>query len=196
MEARKWTYRQQFWEESAHRRCDHPGCDAVGEYKAPRSRDRLTEYYYFCLEHVRDYNKTWNYFQGLSAAEMEQSVRADTVWQRRTKPLGGWRVREDALREAARRAYDEEGAEAYRHSQRAGAAGDQDSRDGAAATELVTALAVLDLTPPAEFAAIKFRYKELVKRHHPDANGGCKQAEETLKNINQAFAFLKTAYLA
>ena len=46
---------------------------------------------------------------------------------------------------------------------------------------------ILDLTPPVTVAILKARYKELVKRHHPDANGGDKSAEEKFKEINEAY---------
>jgi DnaJ-domain-containing protein 1 len=56
------------------------------------------------------------------------------------------------------------------------------------------ALVTLDLPPDADFAAIKIRYRQLAKQHHPDANGGAKEAEERLKSINQAYNILKAAY--
>ena len=56
------------------------------------------------------------------------------------------------------------------------------------------ALAILELTPPVTFAAIKVQYKMLVKRHHPDLHGGSKEAEERFKGINQAFTVLREIY--
>ena len=47
--------------------CDHAGCDLPGLYPAPKSRQRLNERYHFCLEHVREYNKKWNFFEILGA---------------------------------------------------------------------------------------------------------------------------------
>src|SRR6185437_1908858 len=74
---------------AATRLCDHPGCSASGDYRAPRSRDRLRHFYWFCLDHVRAYNAQWNYYAGMSSAEIEAEIRNDTVWQRPTWPLGG-----------------------------------------------------------------------------------------------------------
>ena len=62
-----------------------------GEFRAPLARDRLTEYRWFCLEHVREYNKKWDYFAGLDADAIEQHIRADTIWRRPVWPLGGRR---------------------------------------------------------------------------------------------------------
>jgi hypothetical protein len=63
------------------RHCQHPGCLELGAYRAPVARDRLNEYYWFCLEHVRAYNLAWDYFAGMSEAEIEHQRRWDTVWQ-------------------------------------------------------------------------------------------------------------------
>ena len=172
------------------RQCDHPGCTAAGEHRAPRSRDRLNDYYWFCLDHVREYNKSWNYYEGLSDSEVEALIRHDTIWQRPTWPLGSWAAREETLRRRAQQEYDH-----------GGRPHENDARNGADAfsahrpqTEEDRALTVLDLSAPVDFATIKARYKALVKRHHPDANGGSREAEEKLKLINRAFGTLKASY--
>ena len=71
--------------------CEAPGCRLQGEFRAPRARDRLDEYRWFCLEHVRDYNKKWDYFAGLAADQIEAHIRADTTWRRPVWPLGARR---------------------------------------------------------------------------------------------------------
>jgi hypothetical protein len=68
------------------RGCEWPGCGAHGEFRAPRARDRLTEYFWFCLDHVRDYNAGWNYYQGMSEDEIEADIRADTARRRQHAP--------------------------------------------------------------------------------------------------------------
>src|SRR5882672_6797989 len=70
------------------RLCDHPGCAAGGDFRAPRSRIELDHYFWFCLDHVRAYNAAWNYYAGMSEAEVEAEIRHDTTWQRPTWPLG------------------------------------------------------------------------------------------------------------
>src|SRR3954452_268007 len=70
------------------RSCDHPGCEAGGDFRAPRSRLELDRYYWFCLEHVRAYNVAWNYYAGMSQREIEAEIRRDTVWQRPSWKLG------------------------------------------------------------------------------------------------------------
>ncbi|MEK9662807.1 MAG: hypothetical protein VW644_13950, partial [Alphaproteobacteria bacterium] len=66
------------------RTCDHPECDAAGEHRAPRSRDALRSYFWFCLDHVRKYNKAWNYYADMSDTEVEAERRKDTFWHRPT----------------------------------------------------------------------------------------------------------------
>jgi hypothetical protein len=176
--------------------CDRPGCAEHGEYRAPVSPDHTDNHYWFCLEHVREYNKAWNYCAGRTEEEIEAMIRNDIVGGRPTWPLGrlggkfsknrfndfkdGFglfedeKVAEDAARAAARE----------RARRRRESATKEPKREQAA-------LDIMELTPPLTIDGLKTRYKELVKRHHPDANGGDKGAEERLKLINQAYATLK-----
>lgn len=167
----------------AARLCDHPGCTASGDYRAPRARDRLQVFYWFCLDHVRAYNAQWNYYAGMSAAEIEAEIRNDTVWQRPTWPLGsriGWRF-SPRVRDFGMFGLEDEEAESERPKRRP-------------LSEQEQALAVFDLSPPFTLGGLKARYKALVKLHHPDAHGGDKAAEERLKIINRAYSTLKASY--
>lgn len=176
------------------RRCDHEGCRAAGEFRAPRSRDRLAEYLWFCREHIEAYNRAWNYHAGLSAAEIERQIERSIVGDRPLWPLGQ-RGRHTAAHFARRfhrvefdpfdffaEERDEVEGERRRRARSPGAG---------SAPEEDQALAALGLTPPADLATIKARYKRLAKRYHPDANGGDKAAEEQLKRINEAYSTLK-----
>ncbi|HZB93468.1 MAG TPA: J domain-containing protein [Stellaceae bacterium] len=165
---------------AATRLCDHPGCAASGDYRAPRSRDRLRQFYWFCLDHVRAYNAQWNYYAGMSAAEIEAEIRNDTVWQRPTWPLGGrFGLFRSRVRDFGMFGFEDE---------------DEHAAKKRPMTEQEQALAVFDLTPPITFAGLKARYKALVKLHHPDAHGGDKAAEERLKVIIRAYTTLKASY--
>ncbi len=175
--------------------CDIPGCPNAGEYRAPRGRDELSRYYLFCLDHVRAYNASWNYFAGMSEAEMEAQIRADTTWQRPSWPFGVWR---GARRNGAPHFSDPFDLFGGAKSDRDGANGTNgdgggkgwQSRRERPQSERERALAVMQLSGSVTIAAIKSRYKELVKRHHPDANGGDRASEERLKVINQAYSTL------
>lgn len=166
--------------EQATRACDQPGCTHAGEYRAPRSRTHLHEYYWFCLDHVRAYNAAWDYYAGLSTEEIEQMLRQDTTWQRPTWPLGA-RVSGRSFRFAPEGVHDPFGIF-------------MDAQELAPRRKPRTpeedAMRVLDLKGSFTRGELKARYKELVKRHHPDANGGDKAAEERFKVINQAYKTL------
>lgn len=154
--------------------CAWPGCDAAGDYRAPRSRSRLREFQWLCLEHVREFNRRWDYFAGMSALEIEAHQRADTTWHRPTwrfgtGPGGGFAFRD------AFGLFDEE---------------PQDPLPQRPRTKAGAMMAVLGLEPGFTLAALKQRYKALAKRHHPDLNGGDKVAEERLKLINEAYTYL------
>jgi DnaJ-domain-containing protein 1 len=173
------------------RLCDHPGCDVGGDFRAPRSRIELESYYWFCLDHVRAYNAAWNYYAGMSEAEVEAEIRRDTVWQRPSWKLG---MRHGPAYEARMRDpfgfHSEQESSGRRHGGRASHATVR------AASAREQALAVFDIDPPFTQTSLKARYKVLVKLHHPDAHGGDKEAEERLKIINQAYSTLKASFLA
>ncbi len=158
--------------------CDAPGCLNHGEYRAPKSRTHLREFYWFCLDHVREYNAAWDFYKGMSPGEIEMQVRADTSWQRPTWPLG--RLGQSRMDEAV---------EAELHAFTFGAR--PAPPKPVAPPELREALGVLDLSWPVSMDDVKTRYKELAKRHHPDANGGDKASEEILKSVNLAYAALR-----
>lgn len=173
--------------ERGSRGCDHPDCPETGLYRAPRARDRLREYYWFCLNHVRAYNTSWNYCAGFTEAEIEAQIRSATCWDRPTWRLGQWHgLRAEgamASRADGFRAADRETGRDQGSRRRSGPGQPPDAN--------ADALAVLGLDAAATPAEIKTRYKRLVKRYHPDANGGDKQAEERLKVINQAYTTLR-----
>jgi hypothetical protein len=173
------------------RTCDHPGCIAGGEFRAPKSRLDLRDYYWFCLEHVRAYNSAWNYYAGMSDTDIEAEIRHDTVWQRPS-----WRLGDRHGPGYADRIRDHFGVfsdgPGNTRSRRDGDSGRDPARRALSARE--QALAVFEIEPPFTPVRLKARYKTLVKLHHPDAHGGDKAAEEKLKIINQAYATLKASY--
>ena len=176
------------------RLCDHPGCEAGGDYRAPRSRLELNNYYWFCLDHVRAYNAAWNYYAGMSEPEIEAEIRRDTVWQRPSWRLGERHgpAYEHRINDPLHVYNSKNGHSGRQH--RPGANGSDAASRVLSARE--QALAVFDIDPPFTQTSLKARYKVLVKLHHPDAHGGDKEAEEKLKIINQAYTTLKASYFA
>lgn len=174
---------------AAARRCDNPECAGSGDFRAPKSRNHLNDYYWFCLEHVRSYNAQWDYYAGMSADEIERHVRADTTWARPTWPLG---KRQANFRRATGEFRFRDPFGFFEDDEAAGP-GDtgEAARRKRGQTPEEHAMAVFDLSFPTTLRDVKARYKQLVKRHHPDANGGDKAAEERLKLINEAYATLR-----
>jgi hypothetical protein len=162
--------------------CAWADCESEGLYRAPRSRETLTEYSWYCLDHVRQYNAKWNYFAGMTDDQVEADVRRDTVWQRPSWPLGG---NGGAYRFDSHRVRDSSG---FFNGAPPGAG------RGHARTQEEQALIVLDLSPPIDTDIVKARYKALVKRHHPDANGGDKAAEEKFKQISDAYRTIMASF--
>jgi hypothetical protein len=168
--------------------CHHPDCPEAGLYRAPKSRQRLNEYYWFCLAHVREYNSAWDYCAGFGAADIEAMVRAAACWERPTWRLGHRpAARLDAAMAAFAAAFGDSASERPRDNR-----SQQQRRQSGLDKAEAAALAVFGLDRTATPTEIKACYKRLVKRYHPDANGGDKGAEERLKVINQAYSSLRT----
>src|ERR1700733_14601857 len=162
------------------RACDCPGCKEIGDYRAPKTRE-LKDYYFFCLDHVRAYNAAWDYYAGLSVDEIEKHVRSATVWDRPTWPMGEWRTREKNLRDQVMREFFSDTTTDIPPAPPM----PQFERD---------ALTGLELIPRVAFRGFKPQSRLLVKKYHPDANGGDVAAEEKFKSINQAFSVLRKLY--
>lgn len=174
------------------RRCDHPGCPNEGRFPAPKSREPRDGRWVFCLDHVRRYNAGWDFFRGMSDDDIQRYQRQDVLGHRPTWRLGTKPQREepqvwvkDDLGILA-----EVGIVLGAGRRKTRAELQIDPRDRDALTELGFDLATLQL--PLRKSELKKQYKIMVKRYHPDANGGDRAAEERLKSINQAYAFLES----
>jgi DnaJ-domain-containing protein 1 len=173
-------------------RCEWPGCRCAGDYRAPASRERLRAFRRFCLEHVREYNRSWDFFAGMSRSEIEGYLREDVTWHRPTWPMGtgqpyhgnGWRWQDPF--EVFVNGSGTNGTHG---------ASEWDRKGSGRLGRTERMLAVLDLSPEATRVEIKARYKQLVKLHHPDLHGGDKKAEERLKLINEAYTYLRDSDL-
>jgi hypothetical protein len=171
--------------------CASPGCREEGAYRVPKSREQLSTYLWFCLAHAREHNEKWDYFAGMSTAEIERFRSEAVIGHRPTWPLG--KRAAGGPRTGNGRYRIEDGyvifAEAdFRRTPR---------RPERILTRLQRqSLDVLNLDYSATLNQIKARYKELVKRFHPDANGGDRGAEEHLKLVIQAYGVLRASGLA
>jgi hypothetical protein len=175
-------------EAAAGRACAVKGCADRGEYRAPKSRERLDDYQWLCLNHVRVHNMSWDFFRGMSDAEIASYIQGDATGHRPTWALGEKTAKTGPgpFRDAfglfgrgtgyERMLQDEPG----RHLSRL-------QRE---------ALGALDLDEDASLKDVQARYKELVKRFHPDANGGDRSCEEQLKRVIRAYRTLKASKFA
>ncbi len=163
--------------------CSHPGCEAEGAFRAPAGREREGEYLYFCKDHVRQYNASYDYFRGMDDESMAKFRQADAIGHRPTWKLGD---------RAATSHLDESVFAEARAARRRGVKGSPQPEPPPRYNALaLKALMTLELDGQATPSKIKARYKDLVKRHHPDANGGDRSSEDKLREIIQAYNYLR-----
>jgi len=175
------------------RACDRGDCGSEGEFRAPKSRmmDRggPEDYRWFCLQHIREFNKSWNFFDGMSDDEVLKYKDEDITGHRPTWKLGSRTA-------TAKRKTRFDDPFDFQRDGGFGNHSEKTSRSQKPAEGVIideehrSALATLDLKPGSTLLEIKRRRKELAKKFHPDIRGGDKQAEEILKNINQAYTHL------
>lgn len=175
------------------RTCDMPECAECGEYKAPKDRG-LSDYYWFCLSHIQEYNKAWDFFSGMSSADIEHHINSSTVWDRPTRRYDSMASMADSLKRKAYQTYHftDEPPPEDRFERKQNGFSEGFSRQ----TPEFEALAIMGLCPPITLEEIKESYKTLVKKHHPDHAdpAEARASEELLKKINMAYTILKMAY--
>ncbi|AMS40641.1 J domain-containing protein [Aminobacter sp. NyZ550] len=173
--------------------CQWDGCKQPGTHKAPVGRMREGEYFRFCFDHVREYNKGFNYFSGLADGDIARFQKEALTGHRPTWTMGS----NGSARSAPDFAQQRSGRAGYYSRMR-----DPHNPFGAGAPRQrkakpleAKALETLGLDSRATGSDIKARYKELVKRHHPDANGGDRGSEDRFRDVLQAYRVLKQAGL-
>ncbi len=171
--------------------CQMPGCPSEGTFRAPKDRS-LSDHYWFCQGHISEYNRAWNFFEGMNPKEVEDHILKSMFGDRPT-----WRhgehATEDDLRQRAWDFYgkgenpDDRAGRAYEEYDKNGREFDRNSAE-------YEAMLIFNLEPPLDLAVIKKRYKELAMKHHPDRNKGSSESEELLKKINISYTVLKLAF--
>jgi|SRR5581483_8167866 len=174
--------------------CQWKGCTAAGTHRAPRGRGREGQYFLLCLDHVREFNASYNYFAGMSNSEVEAYQKDSVTGHRPT-----WRVGANSWAHGTGHGLGQTYAGGRGFSDPHGFFAWRSARPGEQRRTLkpleLKSLETLDLTRGADRDEIKARFKQLVKRHHPDANGGDKRSEDKLREIIQAYNYLKQAGL-
>jgi DnaJ domain len=179
--------------------CQWPGCNAPATHRAPKGRLRASEYWQFCLEHVREYNNSYNFFAGMSEDAIAKYQKDSVTGHRPTWKMGSLGGKRAARRERSGRRVEGDWAADDPFSL-FGEVGDRRAgrtRLAPEARKILNAqrraLDVLGLEADAKRADIKAKFKLLVKRHHPDANGGDRGSEAQLREIIPAYNYLKSA---
>jgi hypothetical protein len=178
--------------------CEWPGCKGVATYRAPKGRLRENEYWRFCLDHVREYNHSYNFFAGMSDDAVAKYQKDALIGHRPTWKMGmngGGRTRRA---DPGRFYAGTDGAEDPFDMMRDLGGGSATRPNGEGRETRVIrnaerkALDTLGLETNASVQEVKTRFKTLVKRHHPDANGGDRSTEDRLREIIQAYKYLKS----
>lgn len=173
--------------EGARDRCAIPGCSEPGEFKAPLQPadfDGPGSWQFLCLEHVREHNSKYNYFEGMSPDEISEAQSPTAGWDRQTRvfahagadPAPSWSDFSDPLDAISTR---------FRRSRREAA-----SRFNRAEQR---ALSVLGLGEDADLKSVRASYSKLVRRFHPDRNGGDRSHEARLGEVIEAYQLLRKA---
>jgi hypothetical protein len=180
--------------------CEWPGCNEGAIYRAPKGRAREREYWRFCLEHVREYNQSYNFFEGMSDEAVARYQKDAITGHRPTWKIGstgGGRAKRSSLDDifdGCGTAGDPFGVFRELGGAPGVDAGRAEPHQGRTVRNAERkAFYTLGLEIDAVRADIKARFKELVKRHHPDANGGDRGSEDKLREIIQAYNYLKSA---
>jgi hypothetical protein len=178
--------------------CDWPNCAQSATHRAPKGRNREREYWRFCLEHVREYNQSYNFFAGMSddaVARFQKDALTGHLPTWRIGMIGGkGRAKGKAGRPFAEGVGSDDPFDILREfgGPRAGAAQARAEAERRTVRNAERkALHALGLEDGAAGTDIKARFKELVKRHHPDANGGDRTSEDKLREIIEAYGYLK-----
>jgi hypothetical protein len=172
------------------RACDHVGCAGAGAHRAPKSKDPSAGFWWFCQEHAGEYNRKWNYFEGMTDEELAAYDAAEAAGHRPT-----WTFKagsRDRLFSAARGAH--RGPRTFDPFAMFNAA--RERREERRISRLQRlALDALGLEETAAPDAVRARYADLVKRYHPDSNGGDRTREAELNKVIRAYQVLKAAGL-
>jgi hypothetical protein len=179
--------------------CDWPGCANAATHRAPKGRANERDYWRFCLDHVREYNHSYNFFSGMSDAAVANFQKDALTGHRPTWKLGSIGGKRSKKPMSNRFFSEQDGAEdpfemfhEFGSTRPRGASRAETERRAVRNVER-KAFHSLGLEIDAERIEIKARFKELVKRHHPDANGGDRGSEDKLREIIEAYNYLKSA---
>ena len=162
--------------------CEWENCKENGDFKAPVEKDNSKNYRWLCENHIKLFNKNWNYFEGMSQDEIENFLKSDLTWHRPTQKFGYpdnffnvlWN---NALNDKFNLFNKKIGINKLNRAK--------------LSTKDIDAFRIMGLELSSDWEAIQKRFKTLVKKFHPDKNSGNKEFEDKLKKITLAYSHLK-----
>ena len=161
--------------------CDWDKCNRIGLYRAPVEKDNSKNFRLLCLEHIKIFNKNWNYFSDMDENEIERFIKSDLTWHKPTKSFSSsenfFKILWKNTLDDKTNFFEQDGLNNFKKSRFS-----EKDRD---------ALEVLGLRGEAKWLDIQKRFKTLVKKYHPDKNQGSKKYEDLLKKITLAYSQLK-----
>ena len=165
--------------------CDHKNCTKIGKYKAPIEKDNSKKFKWLCLDHIKEFNHSWDYFKGMSEQEVCEFLKADMTWHKPTQSFNSpdnffnilWK---NTLNEGENILSNKYGKKIKTKTKFS----DKDRE----------AFKIIELEVGTEWDKIQNQFKKLVKKYHPDMNAGNKKFEEKLKIVTLAYTQLKLTY--
>ncbi len=161
--------------------CDWENCDQPGNYRAPVEKDNSKNYRLLCLEHIKLFNKKWNYFFDMTDQQIEYFIKSDLTWHKSTKSFSSsenfFNILWNNALEDKLNIFKSTGFKEY-------------TKTNLTSTDR-DALAVMELKYNSKWEEIQKQFKTLVKKYHPDKNLGSRKFEDKLKKITLAYSQLK-----
>ncbi len=165
--------------------CDHKSCKKIGSYKAPIEKDNSKKFKWLCLDHIKEFNRNWDYFKGMSDQEVCEFLKSDMTWHKPTQSFNSpnnffsilWK---NTLNEVG-------GILSNGHGKYIKTIINFSNKD-------IEAFKIIELEVGTKWEKIQNQFKKLVKKYHPDMNAGNKKFEEKLKIVTLAYTQLKLTY--
>ena len=162
--------------------CEWENCKEFGKFKAPLERDNSKNYKWLCEEHIKLFNKNWNYFEGMSQNEIEFFLKSDLTWHRPTQKFGSSDNFFNIL-------WNNALSDKFNFFKEKGAINNLNNAKLSERDK--DAFRVLGLDFSSDLTIIQKKFKTLVKKFHPDRNSSNKEFEDKLKKITLAYSHLK-----
>jgi hypothetical protein len=161
--------------------CDWKNCKEIGAYKAPLEKDNSKKFKLLCLEHIKIFNKNWNYFENMNDEEIEFFIKSDLTWHKSTKSFGSsdnfFNILWNNALDDKTNIFKDSSFREFKKKKLT-----QTDKD---------ALQIMELNDGVKWEEIHKKFKSLVKKYHPDKNQGNKKFEDKLKKITLAYSQLK-----